>query len=156
MNGETKRKLPTKVVPPPLHCSVTPSLYRQRLTRGWSKDRAANEPAKLYTSTSIRVDGKRKPRFEVMRDAGVGINTYRSRIRTGWSVEKAASTPPGPSRRPDSRLQPLYEYDGRRMSLFAWAKELQLNYRTLVARINRGLSLTEAIDHPLRAALPKC
>jgi hypothetical protein len=39
--------------------------------------------------------------------------------------------------------------------LFAWAKELQMNYRTLVARINRGPSFAEAIEHPLGAALPK-
>ena len=36
-----------------------------------------------------------------------------------------------------------------------WAKELGLNYRTLVARINRGLSFLEAIEHPVGASLPK-
>jgi hypothetical protein len=89
-----------------------------------------------------------------MRAAGVGVNTYSSRLRLGWSVEKAASTPPGLWRHPNSRLAPKYEYGGKSMSLSAWAKELGLTYRTLIARINRGLSFVEAIEHPLRAPLP--
>jgi hypothetical protein len=49
----------------------------------------------------------------------------------------------------------MYEDKGTSMALPAWAQELGLNYRTLVARINRGLSFVEAIEHPLGAALPK-
>lgn len=90
-----------------------------------------------------------------MRGAGVGVNTYSSRLRLGWSVEQAASTPPGLWRHPNARLESRYEYAGKSMPLSRWAKELGLNYTTLVARINRGLSFVEAIGHPLAAPLPK-
>lgn len=38
--------------------------------------------------------------------------------------------------------------------LSTWLQELEINYRTLIARINRGLSFREAIEHALGTALP--
>ena len=87
--------------------------------------------------------------------AGVGATTYFSRLRIGWSKVAAASTPPGPRGRRDSKTQALYEYRGKRMSLFAWSKELRMSYRTLLQRVHRGLTLAEAVAHPRYGPLPK-
>lgn len=89
-----------------------------------------------------------------MRKSGVSVSTFYSRRRIGWSVASAATTPPGQWRHPNSRLEATYSHDGRSMSLAAWARELGMAYTTLVARIGRGLSFAEAIEHPRYGKLP--
>ena len=139
-----------------LHPSVRRDLYRQRIRNGWTEERAANEPAMPRRPPTVAtINGTRTAITEVMRQSGVGVSTFYSRRRTGWSVARAASTPPGRQARPDSRTESSYEYRGKRMSLNAWAKETGVNYRTLLQRINRGLSIAEAIEHPHYGKLPK-
>ena len=41
------------------------------------------------------------------------------------------------------------------MSLLAWSTRLGIKYRTLLQRINRGLSFEEAIEHKFYGRLPK-
>jgi hypothetical protein len=139
-----------------LHPSVRHDLFRRRVRNGWPEDLAANEPAKARRpSGTITVEGNRVPLVEILRQSGVGLRTYHSRRRIGWSAVRAATTPPGRFVRPDAKTEPFYEYRGKRMSLWAWSKKLGMNYRTLLQRVNRGLSFEEAIRHKLHGPLPK-
>ena len=140
---------------PDLHPSVSPDCYRMRVKLGWSPDRAASTPAKLRRSGSIVIDGLRTTVNEVRQRAGVSDATYQRRLRKGWSQARAARTPAGRSGRPDAKKQPSYEYRGKRMSLTLWSKHLGINYRTLLQRVNRGLSFAEAIEHKFDGRLPK-
>ena len=138
-----------------LHPSVRPDLYRRRVRNGWPKDRAASEPANSRRpSTTIAVNDVRVSLVEALRQSGVGLRTYHSRRRLGWSEARAATASPrrGPS---NAKTEPLYAYRGREMSLHAWSKKLGINYRTLLQRINRGLSFSEAIAHPYQGRLPE-
>ena len=92
---------------------------------------------------------------EAMRKACVSNTTYHSRRRIGWTKARACSTPPGRFGRPDAKTEALYEYRGKRMSLWAWSKELGFNYTTVLQRVNRGLPFAEAIEHKFYGRLPK-
>jgi hypothetical protein len=106
-------------------------------------------------SGTITVDGTRVSLVGILRQSGVGLSTYRSRRRLGWNVLRAATTLPGRFARPDAKTDPFYEHRGKRMSLWAWSKELGFNYRTVLQRINRGLSFEEAIEHKFYGRLHK-
>ena len=136
------------------HPTVSEYLYRRRVNAGWSAERAATKPSQK-PSQPIRVRGVLTTVAEARTKAGVGYSTYHSRLRMGWSKARAASTPNlGRGNRKRSKLPREIEYRGRRLPLNGWAKELGINYRTLRARLNRGLSLAEAIEHPFGATLP--
>ena len=126
-----------------------------RIKLGWSEDRAAGTPAKLRRSGSIAVDGVRVTISELLQRSGVSRATYHRRLQNGWSQARAARTPPGRTGRPDAKTEPSYEYRGERMSLTFWSKCLGIKYRTLLQRINRGLSFAEAIEHKLYGRLPQ-
>ena len=112
-------------------------------------------PAKLRRSGTIAVYGVRVTISELLQRSGVSRATYQRRLRNGWSQARAARTPPGRSGRPDAKTQPSYKYGGKRMSLLAWSTRLGIKYRTLLQRINRGLSFEEAIEHKFYGRLPK-
>ena len=128
-----------------LHPTVSEYLYQRRIARGWSAERAATQPSQKRTH-DIRVGGVPTTVAEARHRSGVSYSTYYSRLRIGWSKARAASTPP---------TWPLYSYRQKSMSLAAWSRELKINYRTLRARLNRGLSFEEAVTHPLRGRFPK-
>ena len=90
-----------------------------------------------------------------MRKAGVSVSTYHSRLRIGWTKARAASTPPGRPGRPDAITEPVYQHQGKEMSLWAWSKELGFEYGTVLQRVNRGLSFEEAIAHKFYGRLPR-
>ena len=126
-----------------------------RINLGWSPDRAACTPANLRRSGTIVIDSLRTTVDEVRQRTGVSDTTYHRRLRKGWSQARAARTPPGRTGRADAKTEPSYEYRGERMSLTLWSKHLGINYRTLLQRVNRGLSFEEAIEHPYYGRLPK-
>ena len=134
--------------------TVSEYLYQRRLKAGWPAERAASQPSQKRTPT-IRVDGVATTVAEARARSGVSYWTYYSRIRIGWSKTRAASTPPGTGARPDAKIPSEFEYRGRRMSLRRWSQELGVNYRTVLDRIKRGLSFSEAVQHPLKAPLPQ-
>ena len=126
-----------------------------RINLGWAPDCAASTPAKLRRSGTIAVYGVRVTISELLQRSGVSRATYQRRLRNGYSQTRAARTPPGRSGRPDANTQPSYEYRGKLMSLTSWSKHLGINYRTLLQRVNRGLSFEEAIEHKFYGRLPK-
>ena len=135
------------------HPNVSDYLFRRRIKAGWTTERALATPSQKRTPT-IRVGGEPTTVAEARAKSGVGYFTYHSRLRLGWSKARAASTPKQSHRRRDARLPAWFEYRGRRLSLYAWARELDINYRTLHARIKRGLSFEEAVEHSFNARLP--
>jgi hypothetical protein len=69
------------------------------------------------------------PRRSLSREAffrKLRSKTVYSRVARGWSHEDALTTP---------LHRNQHEYNGKRQSLHAWAREYNLNYHTLVQRI---------------------
>lgn len=67
-------------------------------------------------------------------------NVYRSRLWKGWSEERALSTPAIPL------IGKKYSFNGREMTLYAWAKEFGLNPTLVYFRVNRyGWGLKDAL-----------
>jgi len=62
---------------------MTFGALQTRLHRGWSIERALNEPVKDNSET-VRA---------IARELGLNPDTIDCRVRRGWSVEKALSTP---------------------------------------------------------------
>jgi hypothetical protein len=135
------------------HPDVSEQLFAIRVRRGWPAAKAAETPPIRDKSPRIVVDLVPTTVTQARKRAGVSRNLYHSRLRIGWSKERAASTPPG--RNSGAKTQAAYEYRGKKMPLSQWARHLNINYRTLLARINKGLSFEEAVEHPLGASLKK-
>ena len=136
------------------HPEVSKQLYSLRLRRGWSARRAATIPPIRDKSPQIIVDGVQTTVARARNVSGVGVNLYHRRVSIGWSQARAAATPPGRKGRPDATTERFYEFCGKRMSLFLWARELKLKYRTLRARMNKGLTFEQAVNHKHRARFP--
>jgi hypothetical protein len=133
------------------HPAVSEQLFAIRVRRGWPAAKAAQTPPIRDKSPRIVVDAVATTVTQARKKAGVSRNLYHSRLRIGWSKERAASTPPG--RNSDAKTEQFYEYRGQRMPLSQWSRHLKINYRTLLARINKGLTFQEAVEHPLGASL---
>jgi hypothetical protein len=140
---------------PARHPAVSRDLYKTRVKRGWSREKAATTPPIRDKSERIVVDGVATTVTQARQVSGVGRNLYHSRLDGGWSPARAASTPPGRMARADAKTQEAYEFRGKRMSLFAWARVLGINYRTLLGRMNRGLTFVQAVKHKKGAPLPR-
>jgi len=150
------RSVPTPVgAAPPIerHATVSEYLFKRRLKAGWTVERAANRPSQKRTPR-IHIDGATTTVAAACSRFGVSRWTYYRRRRTGWSRARAASTPTEPGRRPDASIPAWFDYRGRRMSLRRWSQQLDLNYRTMLARIKRGLTFAEALEHPYKTRLP--
>jgi len=137
---------------PKRHLQVTRELYLIRLKRGWSRRRAAQTPPIRDTSPSIVLHGKETTVAQARKQSGVDYFLYHRRLKIGWTEERAASSPPGRRGRSDAMTDATYRYKGKRLSLYAWAKESNVPYRTLLLRVRRGFTIQQAIEHPFRAA----
>jgi len=134
---------------------VSRELYLIQLKRGWSRHRAAKTPPIRDESASIVIDGKETTVSQARKRSGVGYFLNHRRLKIGWTKERAASTPPGHRGRSDAITDATYRYKGKRLSLYAWSKESNVPYRTLLFRVRRGFTIQQAIAHPFRAALPR-
>jgi hypothetical protein len=135
--------------------AVSQDLYRTRVKRGWPPEKAATTAPIRDKSAHIVVDGVATTVTQARKLSGVGRNLYHTRLRLGWTPVRAASTPPGRVARKDAKTEPFYEYRGKRMSLFLWARHLKKSYRTLLSRMNKGLTFEEAVKHRKRAPILK-
>lgn len=76
---------------------------------------------------------------------GLHFTTILTRIgRGGWDIEKALTTPAGTQRK-NRRWLTLGE---RTQPLTAWAKELGTSRTSIISRLERGMSVEEALTQP--------
>jgi hypothetical protein len=130
----------------------------ERLSRGWSVDRAITQPMKVIKGKVLPdedLDGV-NPRAhlythegqtltiaEWAQRAGISASTLTRRLRHGVPIAEALT--------PANRDLP-YTHDGKTMTLAEWAEHTGLGYSTLRYRVIRmGLPFADAIAMPLHA-----
>ena len=114
-----------------------------RLRRGWTAERAIKEPVHKYRRIRLEYNGKSLTINEWAAVTGIPALNIRMRLGGGYSVERALTTPY--HAKGCHRNSPKYEYWGKSLSYYGWAKELDMNYHTLISRIKRGWTLERAL-----------
>jgi hypothetical protein len=77
---------------------------------------------------------------------GIKQGTIAWRISQGWSVEKALTQKAVNRKRIGKRY---IEYKGEIKTMAEWAKEIQMPYKILCSRMNRGWSIERALETPI-------
>jgi hypothetical protein len=113
------------------------SAITKRLDNGWDPDLAVSQPVRF-----------RAPRCKVEIDGAIvlGDRLAAGRIRSGWDPIAAVQTPPVRGRR--------YELDGEWLTLVELSRLSGLARRTIRDRIERGVTVREAISVPRSNAGP--
>jgi hypothetical protein len=71
------------------------------------------------------------------------VQRYR---KLGWSAEKTLTTPAGKCER---KVESEYEFRGKSQSIAAWARERQMDYKSLRARMYNGWTIEMALTTPV-------
>lgn len=93
----------------------------------------------------IAFNGEEKTIEEWARTIGISKKSLASRLRNGWPLEKALTTG---STDPKTKMRML-EYNDITKSLPEWARQFGMTPQTLRNRLNRGMSVEEALLKPL-------
>jgi hypothetical protein len=102
-----------------------------RIKRGWSHDRAASTPPIRDKSPWFEINGVETMVARERKKSGVTGDLCYNRLRLGWGKTRRSVNTPG-----DARKKPFYEHEEKRMALLAWSRYLNLNYRTLINRMD--------------------
>jgi transposase len=85
---------------------------------------------------------------EACRKLGVEIHTFRNRRNRGCTIEQALGLAPIPKK--PRKGAPVYEIDGKHLSLNEIAKRYGIDASTFKRRIGKGMSHKEAATKPSR------
>lgn len=118
---------------------MSPDNLMRRLDLGWDFERAITTPIKTPQFADV-LDNK--PLQHVAADVGINPNTLTNRLKAGMDLDTAIATPVKEQRGPIS-------FNGRTMTLKAWADEFGIQDRTLGNRLARGWSVEKALTTPL-------
>ncbi len=112
-----------------------------------------NKCWKDYGGRGIKVCKRWRSSFpnflEDMGEAPLGFQLDRIKNNKGYCKDNCKWSTPKEQMR-NTRRNHLKTYNGKTQCLTAWAEEYQINYRTLLGRINNGLSMKEALIIPMR------
>lgn len=113
-----------------------------RIKSGWSVEKALTVPV-TDRNRYLTYKGQTKSLTEWGQILNITTRLLSARMcRLGWSVEKTLSTP---IRKLDKKI--YLTFKGRTESMETWAKELNINYGTLYARLWRyKWSINEALS----------
>lgn len=103
----------------------------------WDDQRRNKTNNRWYT-----FNGKTLIMADWEKELGMKHGLLRTRIdKYGWSIERALSTPVGAPRK-NSRM---LTFQGKTQPMAAWAREMEMNPKTLKTRIRSGWSLELAL-----------
>jgi len=125
------------------------SLDRVNNNRGYSKSNCkwATQREQCWNSRRTKLTkykGHVLPKREWARKLGFAKSTIDSRLHYGWTMEQALSTPK--HKRIRKSTEKFITFKGKTKYLTEWAKDLGINYRTLVARIRHKWPLEFALS----------
>ena len=83
---------------------------------------------------------------EWCRIKGINYNTIMTRKRKGYTLEEALTMPVV---EPKGRAGVLHEINGEAHTLREWCEMKKINYQTVMARMNKGISLECALNTPV-------
>lgn len=111
-----------------------------RLKLGWTDERAVTEPARAWvTGRTVEIDGVTRS----VKELGPIV---AARIRKGWDPVAAATTPVVRGER--------FDLDGEMLTLVELSRRSGLARRTIRDRIERGMSVRDAISAPRACSGP--
>lgn len=97
----------------------------------------------------VTVNGESKPLSRWIKEMGLNSRTVCARIyNLGWSAEAALSVSVKEARLGAHKRHPrtrFIEFGGRSQSIAEWSRELGISPSTLYTRLNKGLSVEDAL-----------
>lgn len=118
----------------------------KRIDRGWSIEDAVEKP--LYKKEKRKYKGQTV--YQYCKDNNIKYQTVEGRIRKGFDIEKAITLKPRDKEiiKDSYRLcNCKYKYEGK--TLTQVCEERGLPYCTIRRRIQRGMSIEEALNKPV-------
>lgn len=109
---------------------------------------AMEQQSNIKTNVVIEFRGERKHINEWARYVGCDPSTIRYRLRSGWSIEEALTKDARLGNRTKKTGQRLIEHNGRTQCLSAWAREFNLSISLLRLRLEKGMSVSDALTTP--------
>jgi lambda repressor-like predicted transcriptional regulator len=107
------------------------------------------------TMKTITFKGKKRTLAEWFRATGIPVSTLYSRMRAGYSVKDVLDPESGARKRlegskrgGETRARKL-TFQGRTLSLADWARETDIPYRTLRARLEAGWPMKRVLTEAL-------
>lgn len=97
----------------------------------------------------ITYKGETKTLAQWAKELNIKESTIRSRIRYGWSIDKIFETPINNNAVNRKARIKLITYNNETKTLTEWAKEYNIPYKTLYARLARGWEFSKALTTPL-------
>lgn len=97
----------------------------------------------------ITYKGETKTLAQWAKELNIKEGTIRSRIRYGWSIDKIFETPINNNAVNRKARIKLITYNNETKTLTEWAKEYNIPYKTLYARLARGWEFSKALTTPL-------
>jgi len=98
-------------------------------------------------SRNLTYNGKTMTVVEWAELLGWSDKLLEGRLRLGWAVDRILTEPPT-RHGPKNPRQELVRYDGRAMTVAAWAKEIGVNPITLGRRLLNGWTVERALTEP--------
>lgn len=98
----------------------------------------------------VRFQGKTRCLSEWAEITGLSACLIRARLNLGWSTKRTLTVPRGAERRDRASLT----VNGETKTVMDWARFANLNYTTLLHRVNSGWPLAAAVSTPLGGKRP--
>lgn len=119
---------------------------RKRVSAGWTLRQAVEldeQPERIREGRNWEVDGTIYPSTSnLCRNFRILNRTFLARLERGWTLKQSLGLEEPP-------VEAVRYNDVDYGSLSELAKELDLNYGSLISRLASGLSLKEAIENPV-------
>lgn len=124
--------------------------------KGYSPDNCrwatwAQQRRNVNTNVWITHNGETLVIEDWAKRVGITAPALSKRLRKGWPIEEALTRPPCKTRneRGPAKNETLFEIDGERKSIKAWARHYGVNHITVYARINtQGWDTLRAVTTP--------
>ena len=102
-------------------------------------------------SRYIEHNGEKKTIAEWAKAIGVSRQTIRYRLEAGWKTEDVISpvVDGGINRLPGNNFNRYLEFEGKKMTVAQWARELGMRKTTLLSRLSSGWSIQKALTEKI-------
>lgn len=106
------------------------------------------QQSNISTNVLITFNGKTQHVSAWAEQIGLSATNLAWRLRNGWTVHDALTIPPRLGNRTRTTGQVLIEYNGRTQCLSRWAEEYNMSISLLRLRLNKGMSIEQALTTP--------
>lgn len=90
----------------------------------------------------ITYKGITKTLTEWSEEYNISYSLLQGRVNSGWDFEEAIFTPPGVL----PKNSKILEYDGKKLTINGWSRELGISRRTISDRLKMGLPIEQVLS----------